>query len=207
MRRGAFGDDDELDDDDDDEDDDADGQGALGDEIAEGVDDFAGAVHGGGGIAGAVAGGEDQSHGGDVEHEAEQRQCQQQRRKDREFQGAVHVNGGDQDDDRQGDVEAEEDVEHLGRQRNEDDQHEADEGDGEDHAAVVAKFDEQRIGGDGGHWVLVHRAGGGAHGQYLFAGQFVNVGEDFGDSGVEFLGDFLADLDHAIDGAGQGGAR
>ena len=37
----------------------------------------------------------------------------------------------------------------------------------------------------------------------MFAGQFVDVGENFGDGGVEFLGDFLADFDHAVDGAGQ----
>ncbi len=40
--RGAFGDDGELNDDDDDEDDDADGERTLGDEVCEGVNDFAG---------------------------------------------------------------------------------------------------------------------------------------------------------------------
>src|SRR5580704_9927866 len=52
----------------------------------------------------------------------------------------------------------------------------------------------------------VHRARWGPHGDQLFAGQFVDVGEDFCDGGVEFLGDFFADFDHAIDGARQGRA-
>ncbi len=152
--RGAFGDDGKLDDHDDDEDDDADGQGTLGDEIGEGVDDFAGGGHGGVGVAGAVAGGENQPHGGDVQHQAKEGQCQQKGREDGQLERAGNVNGRHHHNDREGDVEAEQDVQNLRRQRNQDHQHEADEGDGEDHAAAIAELDQQRMGGNGGHLKL-----------------------------------------------------
>ncbi len=106
---GAFGDDDKLNDEDDDENDNAHRQRTAGDELAEGVDNFAGGMERGFGVAG---GRENQPGGRDIQHEPEERDAQEQRRKDGKFQRALYVNRRDQDDHRKRDVAHQEQVQH-----------------------------------------------------------------------------------------------
>ena len=104
-----------------------------------------GGVHRRGGVA---VGGENQPGRGDVQHQPEERDRQQQRRETREFQRALHVDRRHQHDDRQRDVADQQQIQNLRRQRHEDHQQQADERQRKEHPAVVVNLGEDRIGCD-----------------------------------------------------------
>ena len=132
---GALGDDHEIDDHQHDEHHHADGVVAAHDELAEGGDDVAGRVRAG------VPVHEHDARRGHIEPQAQQGCAQQHGRERREFERAVHIDDGQQDDERQRNVEREKDVEKKCRQRQHhhgDDRHHHDR-----HAqAVAGKFAE-----------------------------------------------------------------
>ena len=74
--------------------------------------------------------------GGDVEREAEEREQQEQRGKDRELDGAANLHGGEEDDDRGRHRERQQKVQARGRQRH---QHDKDHADGRHGQQVVAQ--------------------------------------------------------------------
>ena len=108
---------------------------AAGHEVAEGLDDVAG---GGGGLLGVVGvrRGQDQPRGGDVQHQAEERRAQQQRREDGELQRAFDVDGGQQDQRRHGQVGGDEHVHDHRRHGHDDDRDHGNHGDGDKESLI-----------------------------------------------------------------------
>ena len=104
-------DDEELDRDQDEEDHHADDEVAADDELTERHDDVAGRLD----AVRPVQ--QDQPRAGDVQRQPQQRQDQQQRREDRELDGFLDVDGGQQQDHRQADVDRQQQIEQQRRQR------------------------------------------------------------------------------------------
>ena len=112
------------------EDDHADDEVAVHHQLAERLDDVAGAV----GALVAVA--EDQPGRGDVEPEAEQRRHQQHGREGGELQRLLDQQRGHQDQDRAGDRDRQQHVQHEGRDRQDQQDDDADDADGQRHLAT-----------------------------------------------------------------------
>ena len=130
IRDGAPGDHHEVHDHQDREHDQADDEVAVHHQLAEGLDDVAGAV----GALVAVA--EDQPRRGDVEAEPEQRRHQQHGREGRELQRLLDQQRGHQDEDRAGDRDRQQHVQHEGRDRQDQQDDDPDDADGQRHLAA-----------------------------------------------------------------------